>query len=140
MAKDLHSLIRLARSRVDERQRALAGLLRQVEDLETHKVELEHRLAQERAVARSAPETAGAAYGAFVREVVARRDRLIADIEAREREIDSAREVLSAAYRELQTLETAQEQRDRLRAAEDARQEQASLDEIGRNGHTRRRS
>lgn len=138
MAHDLHSLIRLAKSRVDERQRHLANLLRRSEDQEAHRVALDHRLAQERLAARSDPVLAGLAYGAFACEAVARRGRLSADIAVIEGHIDTARDGLSSAYRELRTLETAQERRDRQRATAAARAEQAALDEIGLNGYLRR--
>ncbi|MCW5700473.1 MAG: flagellar export protein FliJ [Rhodospirillales bacterium] len=137
MAKDLHSLIRLVKSRVDERQRDLAGLLRQVGELETRKVELEHQLALERASVRNQPVIAGFTYGAYVCEAITHRDRLDANIAELEDKIDAARDGLSTAYRELRTLETAQEQRDKQRAAEAARLEQANLDEIGLGIHAR---
>lgn len=138
MTHELHSLIRLARSRVDERQRHLAGLLRRADDLEAHRVALEHRLAQERLAVGSDPVLAGLAYGAFVCEAVARRERLAGEIAASEGHIDTARDGLSSAYRELRTLETSQERRDRQRTAAAARAEQAALDEIGLTAHIRR--
>lgn len=131
MGKDLHNLIRLHDWQVDERQRALADLLRAVAALEAKVRQLEDDLARERQAAAEAPGEIGIFYGSFAKATIARRRDLEGAIAEAEREVEAARDRLRAAYRELKKYEVVQARRESRRAAERDSREKRFLDEVG---------
>jgi flagellar export protein FliJ len=137
MGRELHTLIRLARLAVDDQKRLLAGLLRRADAIAVDQAALRCQIADEQAVARAAPETAGPAYAAFARRALSRQAQLDRALEAVEAEIVGARERLAEAYREARTLETAQQQREQRRAAAANHRDQATLDAIGQQLYQR---
>lgn len=139
MAQDLHSLIRLHDWQVDEKQRALADLLRVVAALEEQVRQLEESVIEEQKFAADVPEEAGMYYGNFAESVILRREGLAGAIEETEKQILEAREVLREAYRELKKYEVAQEHRDSRELLETNRREQTVLDEMGVQAFARRR-
>lgn len=140
MAKDLKALIRLHQWFVDEKRRKLAELERMLAELEDRARKLETEVVTEQKIARAAPETAGATYGAYAVHVIERRERLTRSIASMAAEVAHAREELNDSYRELKKYETAQAARDRRAAAEAARRDQAVLDEIGVETYRRRKA
>jgi len=138
MGNDLRNLIRLHDWRVEERQRALADLLRVVAALEAKVRQLEEDLARERQAAAEAPGEIGIYYGGFAKAAIARRRVLEGAIAEAEREVEAARDRLREAYRELKKYDVAQAQREVRRAAERDRREQLFLDEIGIQGFVRK--
>jgi flagellar protein FliJ len=138
VAKDLHSLIRLHRWQVDEHRRRLAERIRRAEDLHEQARRLEREIAEEQARSRTDPLEAGTAYADYARAAIDRRENTAKAIEDAEAHVTAARDALAEAYRALRTLETAQAERERLRAMEQERRERTVLDEVGIQAHRRR--
>lgn len=136
--KDLHTLIRLRKWDVDERQRALAVLLRQEEGVITKQAELEATIKAELAFTSQLPADLRGTLPGFLKRCDAFREALehaLADIRAR---IAAAQDNLAEAFRRLKTFEVTQEQRDLAEEKEEARLETIALDEIGLNLHRRK--
>jgi flagellar export protein FliJ len=136
--KDLHALIRLRKWEVDEKQRALAVLLRAEESVLARQQALEDGLARERAFVSDAPPDRRMTFEPFLRRCALRREQLAAELVEVRTRIFAAQEELAEAYRRLKTFEITQQSRDRARAAEDNRVEQIGLDEIGLTLHRRK--
>lgn len=139
MAGNLHHLIRLREWTVDEKRRKLADLLELLSDLEDQGRRLEQELVEEQTIAGASPEEAGILYGNYARAVIERRQRIADSLASLEQEIARAREEVREAYRELKKFEVAQEARDRRQAEEEERRDRVFLDELGLQGHRRRR-
>lgn len=136
--KDLHTLIRLRKWEVDERQRALATLLRQEEGVIEKQKELAADLAREMAFAAGLPADQRGTLSGFLKRCEhfrAALDSALADIRQR---IVAAQDHLAEAYRRLKTFEVTQDQRDVAEEREDARLETLELNEIGLNLHRRK--
>ena len=131
MAKHLQNLIRLHDWQVEEKQRALADLLKAVAALEAKRRQLEDEMVRERRAAAEAPGEIGIYYGTFAKAALIRRHALEAAIAEGEAEVTAARDRLREAFRELKKYEVAQAQRDARQAAERDHREQLFLDEIG---------
>jgi flagellar export protein FliJ len=138
--KDLRTLIRLHRWRLDEKRLKLAGALRLLADLERRGIELERQMADERAVAGADPAEAGRFFGAYAAVAMGRRDEIAAALVDTEDRVAAARDELADARRELKKFEAAQEARDLAEAEERARRDQAVLDEVALQIHLRRRA
>ena len=136
--KDLHTLIRLRKWEVDERQRALAVLLRQEEGVIEKQKELAAELAREIAFASQLPADQRSTLSGFLKRCEhfrAALDAALADIRSR---IVAAQDHLGDAYRRLKTFEVTQDQRDAVEEREEARLETLELNEIGLNLHRRK--
>jgi flagellar FliJ protein len=136
--KDLHTLIRLRKWDVDERQRALAVLLVQEEGVIAKQAELEATVKAELALTMELPADLRKTLPGFLKRCEQFREALdhaLADIRAR---ITVAQDNLAEAFRRLKTFEVTQEQRDLAEEKEEARQETLTLDEIGLNLHRRK--
>ena len=136
--KDLHTLIRLRKWDVDERQRALAVLLVQEEGVIAKQAELEATVKSELALTAQLPADLRGTLPGFLKrceQFRAALDQALADIRAR---IAVAQDNLAEAFRRLKTFEVTQEQRDLAEEKEEARQETLTLDEIGLNLHRRK--
>lgn len=130
MADKLASLIRLHRWRLDEERRSLADALRRRDLLEQQQHAIEAEVMTEQASAGAAPIEAGLAYGGFARVVVDRRASCRQAIAAAEADVGMHRERVQSCYRELRTFELAQDNRKQRAAAEAARRERLTLDEV----------
>jgi flagellar export protein FliJ len=138
--KGLHTLIRLRKWDVDERQRALGTLLREEEGVLEAQRQLESSLVAERALAAKADPMQRSTFEPFVRRCMRRRDELARDlIEVRVR-VAVAQAEMAEAYRRLKTFEITQRERDRAAAKEESRLEQIGLDEMSLASHRRRLS
>lgn len=140
MAKDLKNLIRLHEWQVDEKRRKVGALLSLVADLELQARRLEEELVTEQAAAAAAPAEAGFFYGRYAETVIERRQRIAYSIAKAEEEITAAQDELREAYRELKKYEIAQENRTKREAYEEARKEQAFLDDIGLQSFRQKRA
>lgn len=130
MVRDLHSLIRLAKWGVDERQRELARLYDKEEAVLGQIDALKAELAREQTVVRDHPEFADG-YAAFYEGYRQRRANLETTLRQVRHLILEGRDALADAYQDLKTYEVSQENRDAEENAERDRQEQMRLDEIG---------
>ena len=139
MANDLDTLVRLRQWAVDEKRRKLGQLIKLQEALERQGQMLEEELVREQAVAAAAPAEAGFLYANYAEAVIQRRRSIEQSLAKVQGEIDEARDELRHAYRELKKYEVAQAGRTRRKALERARKDQAALDEVGQQGHLRRR-
>jgi flagellar export protein FliJ len=130
--KDLHTLIRMRKWDVDEKQRALAVLLRREEAILAAQDDLAAAIAQEKVFVGQAQviETTFT-FSAFLGRCHVRREELTQALMEVRRLIDDARDELAESYRRLKTFEVTQEQRDAAEAKENERRENLALDEIG---------
>jgi len=136
--KDLHTLIRMRKWDVDEKQRAVGVLLRREEAILAAQNDLASEIEQEKTFVGQAEviETTFT-FSAYLGRCHVRREQLAQALMEVRRLIDEAREELAGAYRQLKTVEVTQEQRDTAEEKEDARRENLELDEIGLNLYRR---
>lgn len=136
--KDLHTLIRLRKWDVDEKQRALATLLRQEEGVIAKQAELEASIQNEISITSQLPADMRGTLPGFLKRCDAFREALDAALADIRRRIAVAQDNLAEAFRRLKTFEVTQEQRDLAEEKEEARLETIMLDEIGLNLHRRK--
>jgi flagellar export protein FliJ len=137
MAAKLKGLVRVAKAAVDDRQRALAQLLRQSDDLASQRLRIEQDLAYERKIAREGRHGEGIHFTRYAVSAIARCRQLQEEAAAVEVDINAEREALGEAYRHLRALELADESRERRGAEARARRERNELDELGLQRHQR---
>lgn len=139
MAKtDLHTLIRVRKWDVEEKQRALGALLRNEEQLLEFSAALERELAEEKAFVSQSDPGHRMTFEPYVQRCRQRREEIEKAMAQLRQRIDAARDELAEAFRRLKTFEITQEVRDTAEAAEENRVEQLTLDEIGLELHRRR--
>lgn len=129
MAAGLKNLIRLHEWTVDERRRELGLHIRTLNELDQRVRDLESELKREQALAGSGD--LGITFGAYYNMFRYRRARLDQQIRAKEQEILEARDILGRAYMELKKYQVADDIRRREADLEEARRDQADLDELG---------
>ena len=139
MAKELNTLIRLHKYRVDEKQRSLGALLGEVAILETKSRNLEYEIISEQQTASAAPDSVGMFYGVYAKEVVNKRKEILEKIANVELQIKEIQEAMRVEYKDLKIFEITQERRNQITALEVAKIEQSTLDELGLETHRRRR-
>lgn len=126
----LKTLIRIHRFELDEKQRKLGNLLRFEASLENRKILLAKRFKEEEEAAKDDP-TAALTFGAYVDWHIEENKRVDRALEDARREIEAMRDEIRDAFREIKTLEIAQENREKKEQAEENRKTNAALDEIG---------
>lgn len=136
---DLDPLIRLRRHTVEEKQKILAALLREAENLAEKKIALEDQVQREKelAIAQNSPE-ASADFGRYAenaRKKIARFQEAIRKVETR---IDAAQEEVRMAFAELKKVQIVQRTRREEERREDARKEANALDDIAIEGFRRK--
>jgi flagellar export protein FliJ len=136
--KDLHSLIRLRKWDVDEKQRLLAVVLQQEEAVLARQAALEAEVAHEIAYAGKLPADQRGTLAAYLGRCDDNRARLAAVLAEIRNHIAHAQNELAEAYRRLKTFEVTQEQRDAEARAEERRIETIELDELGLELHRRK--
>lgn len=137
MAKDFKTLVRMRKWALDEKQRELGEMLGVLGNLEAEKAALEQAIINEQKIAAENPELAGFAYGGFANAVIAEREAITKMIAEQEEKIDTFRDVVADAFKELKTAEIAERNRADAERAEEDKKEQDELDEIGTRGATR---
>lgn len=139
MAKsDLHTLIRVRKWEVDEKQRGLAVLLRQEESVIERQVALEAEIKREIAFTAEAPPEERFTFSAYLARCDDYREQMKAMLQEIRRRIAAAQEELAEAFRRLKPFEESQKMRDAEEEREADRLEQIDLDEMGLNLHRRR--
>ena len=126
----LKTLIRVHRFELDEKQRKLGNLLRFEASLENRKKLLAKRFKEEEEAAKT-DQTAALTFGAYVDWHIEENKRVDRALEDARREIEAMRDEIRDAFREIKTLEIAQENREKKEQAEENRKMNATLDEIG---------
>jgi flagellar export protein FliJ len=137
MMRNRESLIRLHKFHVDEKRRKLAELDLMLQEFRARERELEAQVIEEQKKA-GISDVAHYAYPMFAKSVIRRRQNILASIEDIDRQIEAAKEELSAAFRELKKYETLEENRKRGHRKEAMRLEQAELDEVALGVYRRR--
>ena len=136
---DLESLIRLRKHKVEEKQKVLAEILRQVEAIEAQKKELFLRLENERkALDKNLNIETRDYYGRFegvIRDNINRLDNERAKLETRLR---IAQEEVRAAFADKKRVEIVYDRRQEEERKEILNKESLELDEIGIEGFRRR--
>jgi flagellar FliJ protein len=138
--KGLHTLIRVRKWEVDEKQRAVGLLLRDEEKIIEFQVALDRELDEEKALVSQSAANERMTFEPYIRRWRQRHDNLEAALILIRRKIEEAREELAEAYRRLKTFEITQDQRDTAEEKEENRLEQISLDEMGIDLHRRKAS
>ena len=139
---DLNPLIRVRKHEVEQKQKFLAELYRQAEELENQKTTLLDQLSQERQNIKDMELNEAEAlayfgrYSKAVNERVADIDDAIGKLETR---IEIAREDMRGAFAELKKIEITQENREEAEEAELERKEAALLDEMAIDSYRRQK-
>ena len=136
--KDLHTLIRLRKWDVDEKQRALGLLLRQEESVIDRQADLEAEIAGEIAFTATLPADQRSTLAAYLKRSDEFREKLKELLVEVRRQITGAQNELAESFRRLKTFEVTQEARDAAVAAEESRLETIELNELGLELHRRK--
>lgn len=134
--RNRESLIRLHRFQVDEKRRKLAELELMAQEFRARERELEAQVEAEQKKA-GISDVAHFAYPMFAKSVIRRRQNILTSIEDIERQLNTAKEELSEAFRELKKYEIIEDNRKRKVRKEVMRTEQAQLDEVALGIHRR---
>ena len=135
--KDLHTLIRIRKWDVDEKQREAAVLMRREEAILAAQKELAAEMAREAAFVSAAEVIETFTFSAYLARCDVRKEEMAQALIEVRRLIEEARDELAEAYRRLKTFEVTQERRDLAEEQETNRLEQIDLNEIGLNLHRR---
>jgi len=129
---DLDSLVRLKRYGVEEKQKILADIYRQIELREARKKELLERLENERAALDEIGEVNSYAhFGRFSGVIRKDIERMDGEIHTLETRLNIAQEEVRTAFADLKRVEIVSRRRAEEEAKEIANKESQELDEIG---------
>lgn len=135
---DLEGLIRLKRHTVEERQKILAEIYRQMEVVEHRKKELLERLAAERAALdHNENIETRAYYGRFEGVIRGNIDALDGELRKLETRLDIAQEEVRAAFADMKRVEIVHDRRVREDKQALKDKESQEMDEIGIEGFRR---
>lgn len=138
---DLDALIRLRRHRVEEKQKVLADLFRQVEVIESEKDELLTTLATESAIAETVDhKDANLYFGLFADGVNKKIEGLDKDLLQLETRIQIAQDDIREAFADLKRVEIVNRNRKAEERKKQAAKESIELDEIGLDAFMRRQA
>ena len=128
---NLKPLIRVRKHAIEQKQKYLAGLYRESEDLERQKQKLIEEFAHERRTIQEMGADMLSFFGAYSKAVDKRREELESAIARLESRIVIAQDDLRQTYADLRRIEIVQEKRDREQAQRLEKKEAQELDEIG---------
>ena len=137
MPKTLHALINLYQFNVDEKRREIGGMITVINDIERQVRELETNMSEEGAIAAHFPEEAGHLFGNYTAHSILKKEQFYAALQEMEIKLETAQEEMREHYRDLKGVELTQEAREKRQLAERTKREQAILDEIGLQVHTK---
>lgn len=136
---NLKSLIKLRRHNVDEKQKALGELYRQVEMIEQNKQILIERLQEERDVLdKNGTLEMYAYFGRFSQNIQRSLERMNLEKQKIEIRINVAQEDLREAFANMKRVEIVQREREIEEKKEQSAKEDREMDEIGLDGFRRR--
>ncbi len=136
---NLKSLIKLRRHNVEEKQRVLAGLYREVEELERGKTMLIERLRTEREVLdQSGTLEMYAYFGRFSQNIQRMIERLNAEKQKIEMRITIAQDDVREAFANMKRIEIVQRERETAEKKEASDKETREMDDIGVEGFRRK--
>lgn len=133
----LDQLVRVHRWELDEKRRTLSDLERLADKLRADLTALDQEIERERALASRSLDTRRA-FNSYIEAANERRETLARSIEQIEREIETARNEVNAAFQEVKKYELARANELRRENERLRRREQAQLDELGLTLHRRR--
>lgn len=137
---NLKSLIKLRRHNVDEKQKVLAELYRQIEIIENNKQILLDRLREERAVLDNTGTLEMYAYfGRFSQNIHRSLERMNEEKQKLEIRIQIAQDDVREAFANMKRIEIVQTEREKNEKKEQADKETREMDEIGIEGFRRQR-
>jgi flagellar protein FliJ len=137
---NLKSLIKLRRHNVDEKQKVLAGLYREIEEIERGKNMLIERLRTEREVLDQSGSLEMYAYfGRFSQNIHRMIERLNAEKRKLETRITIAQDDVREAFAGMKRIEIVQREREASEKKEEADKETREMDDIGIEGFRRNR-
>lgn len=135
---DLNPLIRVRKHAVEQKQKFLAELYRQAEELANQKATLERQMREEQERVRDMGVEMLSYFGTYA-EAVKERIKDIEDaISKLEVRIEAAREDMRSAFAELKKIEITQERREDEEEAAIEKKSAAELDEIAIEGYRRK--
>ncbi|MDF1686287.1 MAG: flagellar export protein FliJ [Parvibaculaceae bacterium] len=134
--KSRESLIRLNRFQVDERRRQVAELETMLEEFRRREHDLDQQVQAEQEKA-GISDIAHYAYPMFAKSMRDRRENILQSINDVSMQLESAKDDLASAYRELKKYELIEESRKRRVRGKLARVEQQELDEVALALHRR---
>jgi flagellar FliJ protein len=136
-SEDIATLLRVQSWAVDEERRMLGQMLSREAALLEDIAGMERQLLAEQQVAAAQPTLAGHAYAAFAAHYRDRRANIERVLDALRAEIGLQRDRLADAYREQKLLEEVRSNWQEAERVEEARIEQAEMDEIAQNLYQR---
>ncbi|HAC60386.1 flagellar export protein FliJ [Parvibaculum sp.] len=134
--RNRESLIRLHKFQVDEKRRKVAELEIMLGEFRQRERDLEAQVEEEQRKA-GISDVGHFAYPMFAKSVIRRRENILESIEGIERQLETAKEELAGAFRELKKYELLESSRRRKVRKEAMRVEQSELDEVALTIHRR---
>jgi len=125
------SLIRLKKFQVDEKRRQVAQIEMMAADFERMAAELDQQIEIEHQKT-GISDAAHFAYSTFAKAASQRRDNLLASAHDMREKLETAQDELAEAIEDLKKVELLDQRENQRDAAEEAKNEQAAYDEIGR--------
>ena len=138
MTADLDPLIRVRKHMVDEKQKILAELYSQAEELEGQKSDMLLRMESEQTQVKEMDVQMLSYFGPYTDAVQMRVEEIDETMKTLESRIEIAREDMRAAFEELKKVEITQERRKAEEEAELKKKKANELDEIGVDACRRR--
>ncbi|MCF8495131.1 MAG: flagellar FliJ family protein [Alphaproteobacteria bacterium] len=136
---DLNPLIRVRRHSVEQKQKFLAELYRQAEELDNNKASLLRQLAEEREKMADMGAEMISYFGPYAEAVRGRVKDIEEDRAKLEKRIERAREDMREAFADLKKIEITQERREDEAGRAQDKKESNMLDDIGVEAFRRRR-
>lgn len=134
---ELDSLIRVRKHTVDQKQKVLAELYRQAENLDEQKSILEQQIQDERQNIHNMGVEMLNFFGAYAKAVKARLEEIVAAREILDARIRHAQEDMRIAFAEMKKVEIINERRKAEEKAKIAKKDSDTMDEIGVDGFRR---
>jgi len=136
---DLEALIRLRRHTVEEKQKILGDVFREVEIYEGQKIELNERLERERAALdENLDLETRDFYGKFKGVILDKIDKIDVELAALETRLNLAQEEVRAAFADMKRVEIVNDRRTAEERQAILDKESAELDDIGIEGFRRK--
>lgn len=133
----LSELVRISRWHLDEKRQKLGDLERLADRLRDDLRKLDETIAHEQRVVQDDP-SARETYSAYIQAEMERRRRLEQSIANVDGEIESAREEVAEAFRELKKYEMAKANQDEREQERQKKAEDKQMDEMGLQLHHRK--
>lgn len=142
--KNLTTLIKLQKTKVDEQRILLLKLQKQLDDLVEALARLEHEKSLQEELLHKEPSLS-MTYGDYLKQYIAKKEFLEKEKSSTEQAVNKSRDQLAQLFEEQKRYEIAKQNRLDEETRERLRKETISLDEVGsisylrnKNGHNKR--